>query len=222
MTSLKAAIIPVTPLQQNCAVIWEDESQRAAVFDPGGDVPQILAALDQLAVKVEQIILTHGHIDHAGGAAELKESLDAKSSEPVPVIGPDRRDAFLLEGLEEQGRLFGLEGARAVTPDRWLEEGETIQIGAATFDILHCPGHTPGHLIFVHPPSRFAVMGDVLFQGSIGRTDFPYGGHDALIDAIHDKVLPLGDDVTFICGHGPGSTIGAERASNPFIRTSHR
>ncbi|MEO1016448.1 MAG: MBL fold metallo-hydrolase [Pseudomonadota bacterium] len=220
MTTIKAAILPVSAFQQNCAILWEESSKRAAIFDPGGDVPRILESIAELEVIVEQIVLTHGHIDHAGGAAELKEALDDQRGAPVPVIGPDLRDRFLLEGLAEQGRMFGLTGARAVTPDRWLEEGEEITIGDQRFDILHCPGHTPGHLIFVHEPGRFAVMGDVLFKGSIGRTDFPYGDHEALIDAIQKKVIPLGDDLAFICGHGPGSTIGAERASNPFIQTA--
>ncbi len=218
MCAIKAAIVPVTPLQQNCAIIWEEGSQRAAVFDPGGDVQTILDAIKQLDVTIEQIILTHGHIDHAGGAAELKEKLDASGEAPVPIIGPEKSDAFLLEGLAAQGRMFGLVGARPVTPDRFLEEREEIAIGNERFAIYHCPGHAPGHLIYVHEGERFCIMGDVLFQGSIGRTDFPYSDHDALIEAIRTKVLPLGDDVTFICGHGPGSTIGAERASNPFLQ----
>ncbi len=218
MTTIKAAIVPVTAFQQNCAILWEEASKRAAVFDPGGDVPAIMDAIAKLGVKVEQIVLTHGHIDHAGGAADLKAALEADLKVTIPVIGPDPRDQPLLDGLAAQGRMFGLDGAKSVTPDRWLSEGETIEIGGQSFKILHCPGHTPGHLIFVHETARFAVMGDVLFRGSIGRTDFPYGDHDALIDAIRTKVLPLGDDLAFICGHGPGSTIGAERTSNPFIR----
>ena len=185
------------------------------IVDPGGDVERINSAIDELALNVETILLTHGHIDHAGGAAALKEELGGE----VPIVGPDERDRFLLEDLAAQGRQFGLTGARDVTPDRWLTEGETIDLVGESFEILHCPGHTPGHLIFVSQALRFALMGDVLFNGSIGRTDFPYGDHDALIQAIQTKVLPLGDDISFICGHGPGSTIGQERASNPFLAT---
>ncbi len=161
---------------------------------------------------MERIWLTHGHLDHAGGAEELRERLNG-----VPVEGPDRRDEFLLQSLEEQGRQFGLV-MRNIAPDRWLVEGDSVSLGSHRFDVLHCPGHTPGHVVFFSHAARFALVGDVLFQGSIGRTDFPYGDHPALIEAIVTKLLPLGDDVAFLCGHGPGSTIGAERAGNPFLR----
>ena len=211
---LQAAIIPVTPLQQNCTLLVDKTAKKAVVVDPGGDVPRIMAALTEMEAQVEMILLTHGHIDHAGGAAELKETLGGD----VPIVGPDERDRFLLEGLAVQGRQFGLDGARDVVPDRWLTEGETIDLIGEEFEIFHCPGHTPGHLVFVSRPLRFALVGDVLFQGSIGRTDFPYGDHAALIDAIETKLLPLEDDVSFICGHGPGSTIGRERKTNPFLR----
>ena len=211
MPELKAAIIPVTPFEQNCTLIWDDETKRAAVVDPGGDVDRIMQAIGELQLKVERIILTHGHIDHAGGAAELKEKLG------VDIVGPQREDRFLLEGLADQGRMYGLEGARDVTPDRWLEEGDTVSVGAISFDVLHCPGHTPGHIVLVQPQAKIALVGDVLFAGSIGRTDFPRGDHAALIGSIKKKLFPLGDDVAFICGHGPTSTIGRERENNPFL-----
>lgn len=219
MPDLKAALLPVTPFQQNCAILFDEPSQRAVVVDPGGDVEQILGALDQLGVTVEKIVLTHGHIDHAGGATELRDQLSQRQGGgALPIEGPDERDRFLLEGLERQAGGFGLEGVRNVLPDRWLAEGEQLEIIGQTFEILHCPGHTPGHLVFASKDLGFVIMGDVLFNGSIGRTDFPYGDHAALIRAIKEKVLPLGDDIAFICGHGPGSTLGTERRTNPFLR----
>lgn len=219
MPDLKAALLPVTPFQQNCAILFDEPSQRAVVVDPGGDVEQILGALDQLGVTVEKIVLTHGHIDHAGGATELRDQLSQRQGGgALPIEGPDERDRFLLEGLERQAGGLGLEGVRNVLPDRWLAEGEQLEIVGQTFEILHCPGHTPGHLVFASKDLGFVIMGDVLFNGSIGRTDFPYGDHAALIRAIKEKVLPLGDDIAFICGHGPGSTLGTERRSNPFLR----
>jgi hydroxyacylglutathione hydrolase len=242
MPDLKGAIVPVTPFQQNCAILFEETDRRGVVIDPGGEVDRILAAVRELDVRIERILLTHGHIDHAGGAAALKEALEqaghgearpanvptasgspttarvAPGSLTVPIEGPDQRDRFLLEGLEAQAGNFGMSGVRNVVPDRWLAEGDEVRIGHQTFAVLHCPGHTPGHVVFVNQAARFAILGDVLFSGSIGRTDFPYGDHAALIRAIKDKLLPLGDDVSFLCGHGPGSTIGAERRTNPFIQ----
>jgi hydroxyacylglutathione hydrolase len=211
MPELQAAIIPVTPFQQNCVLLWDDASKQAWVIDPGGNVPRILEAIATLGLKVERILLTHGHIDHAGGAAELRETLG------VPLDGPDERDAFLLDGLAEQGKAYGMAEARNVRPDRWLMEGDAVTLGTHKFDVLHCPGHTPGHLVFVNKVSRFALVGDVLFRGSVGRTDFPYGDPDALLAAIRSKLLPLGDDISFICGHGPGSTFAVERRANPFV-----
>lgn len=222
MPELKAAIVQVTPFQQNCAILYEEASKRGAVIDPGGEVGRILDAIAELGVRVERILLTHGHIDHAGGAAALKEALEAAggdgSSKTVPIEGPDPRDRFLLDGLAQQGQAFGMAGVRNVVPDRWLAEGDEVRIGDQPFAVLHCPGHTPGHIVLVNRAARFAIVGDVLFAGSIGRTDFPYGDHAALIGAIKGKLFPLGDDVSFICGHGPGSTIGAERRTNPFVR----
>ena len=212
MGALKGAIVPVTPFQQNCAILWDDTTRQAVVVDPGGDVDRIAAAIEQAGVTVERIWLTHGHLDHAGGAAELRDRLNG-----VPIEGPDRRDEFLLSALAEQGSTYGFD-MRDVTPDKWLQEGDAVALGEHTFDVLHCPGHTPGHIVFINSAARFALLGDVLFQGSIGRTDFPYGDHAALISAITDKLLPLGDDMQFLCGHGPGSTIGAERQTNPFLR----
>jgi glyoxylase-like metal-dependent hydrolase (beta-lactamase superfamily II) len=224
MTELKAAIVPVTPFQQNCTILWEEPSKRAVVIDPGGEVPRIVDGIGKLGVRVERILLTHGHIDHAGGAAALKAALqpaggdDRGDAAGVPIEGPDQRDRFLLQGLEAQAPMFAMNGVRNVLPDRWLAEGDQVQVGEQAFEVLHCPGHTPGHLVFVNRDARFAIVGDVLFAGSIGRTDFPYGDHAALIRSIQEKLLPLGDDFSFICGHGPGSTIGAERRTNPFVR----
>ncbi|HEY8382576.1 MAG TPA: MBL fold metallo-hydrolase [Microvirga sp.] len=209
---LRAAIIPVTPLQQNCTLLFDDATKRAAVVDPGGDVPRILEAVASAGVAVETILITHGHIDHAGGAAELKEALG------VPVVGPHQADRFLLDRLPETGLSFGIAGARALVPDRWLQEGDTVEVAGVTLSVLHCPGHSPGSVVFVAAEQRFALVGDVLFRGSIGRTDLPGGDHAALLGSVRDKLFPLGDDVTFICGHGPTSTIGDERATNPFFR----
>lgn len=213
---LRGAIVPVTPFQQNCAILWDEASKRAVVIDPGGDVPRLLEAIGQLEVTVEQVLLTHGHLDHAGGATGLATALRANGLD-VPIVGPDRRDEFLLQGIAAQAAGYGFE-AENVLPDRWLQEGDEIVLGDHRFAVLHCPGHTPGHVVFVNHAARFAVVGDVLFQGSVGRTDFPYGDHGALIEAIRTKLLPLGDDFGFLCGHGPGSTIGDERRTNPFLQ----
>jgi hydroxyacylglutathione hydrolase len=224
MLDYKIATIEVTPFQQNCALLWDPVSRRALVIDPGGDVPRILAAIDRLGVTVDKILLTHGHLDHAGGAAELKEALAARApadaAGDIAIEGPDERDRFLLDSIERHAAVFGLGdgGMRNVRPDRWLAEGDRVRFGAHTFEVLHCPGHTPGHIVFVDATARFAIVGDVLFRGSIGRTDFPYGDHAQLLGAIRDKLLPLGDDVAFICGHGPGSTFGTERRRNPFLQ----
>lgn len=216
MPKLKAVTIPVTPFQQNCTLLFEDEQRRGAVIDPGGDVPRILDAVRKHDVSVETILLTHGHLDHAGGAAALQRVLAGGGARP-PIVGPDARDRFLLDNIAAQARMFELDGLENATPDRWLTEGEQVTIGGIAFDVLHCPGHTPGHVVFAAPSLGLAVVGDVLFRGSVGRTDFPYGDHAALLDSIAHKLLPLGDAVRFLCGHGPGSTIGEERRSNPFL-----
>jgi len=212
MPELKAAIIPVTPLQQNCTLVWDEATKAALVFDPGGDVPAILEAVQRLGLTVERILLTHGHFDHAGGAAALRDALP-----DAPLEGPDERDAFLLDGLAETGAKYGIEGARPVRPDQWLHDGDVVMLGEHRFDVLHCPGHTPGHIVFINHADGFAILGDVLFRGSVGRTDFPYGDTDALLRAIRDKLLPLPDTMSFVCGHGPGSTIGTERRTNPYV-----
>jgi hydroxyacylglutathione hydrolase len=212
MSQARALIIPVTPFQQNCTLLWSETSKRGAVIDPGGDLANIERAIEQAGVTVEKIWLTHGHVDHASGAAELKERLG------VPIEGPHRADLFLLERLAESGRAFGMAGARNVTPDRWLDEGDQVSVDDLVFDVLHCPGHSPGSIVLFHAPQRFAVVGDVLFRGSVGRSDIPGGNHQTLIGSIRHKLLPLGDDVSFICGHGPTSTIGTERATNPFLQ----
>ncbi|MBN8910167.1 MAG: MBL fold metallo-hydrolase [Rhodospirillales bacterium] len=212
MPKFRAGIVPVTPFQQNCTLLWSEATMRGAVIDPGGDLSTIQDAIEQTGMTVEKILLTHGHIDHAGGADALREILG------VPIEGPHRGDEPLLAALAEQGRRYGMDDARAVTPDRWLAEGDVVSVAGIDFSILHCPGHSPGSVVYLDEPDRFALVGDVLFRGSIGRTDLPGGDHAALIDAIKTKLLPLPDDLGFICGHGPTSTIGDERATNPFLR----
>ena len=209
---IQIIVIPVTAFQQNCSVIFDRETKAGAVIDPGGDVDRILAALEEHGVKVEKIVLTHGHIDHVGGAADLAERLS------VPVLGPHEADRPLLERVEQQAREFGVGDVRTVEPDTWLSECDDRTMAGRSFQILHCPGHAPGHLVFFDPELRFAISGDVLFAGSVGRTDLPGGNHETLIASIRDKMLPLGDDVTFLPGHGPASTIGHERRTNPYLR----
>ena len=216
MSEIKGAIVPVTPLMQNCSVFWDDAEKRATVIDPGGDAPRIMELVETQGLTVEQILLTHGHIDHAGGVVALNRLIAEKQGAPVPVRGPHANDAFLLEALARDGAAYGILEALPVTPDEWLDEGRTVRIAGRDFAIYHCPGHSPGSLVYVDAGARFAIVGDVLFQGSIGRTDFPYGDHDALISAIRTKLFPLGDDISFICGHGPGSSFGVERRSNPY------
>jgi len=212
MPTMKAAIVPVTPFEQNCTIIWDDETKKGAVIDPGGDMPRIEGAIAELGVTIEKIIVTHGHVDHICAVADLRDKLG------VSVEGPHQADAFLIDNLPTIAANYGMHGARSFTPDRWLDEGDTVEIGGMTFDVLHCPGHSPGSVVFVQKEQRFAIVGDVLFQGSVGRTDLPGGDADTLIASIRNKLLPLGDDVSFICGHGPMSTIGDERANNPFLR----
>lgn len=212
MGNLRAGVIPVTPFQQNCTILFDEDLKNGVVVDPGGDVDRIRAAIDDNGITIESIWLTHGHIDHAGGAMDLKEALG------VPLIGPHEDDRELLANLENQARMFGLDqSVRNVTPDRYLSEGETVSFGEHEFEVLHCPGHAPGHVVFFNRKARFAHVGDVLFNGSVGRTDLPGGDHDALIRSIREKLLPLGDDIGFLCGHGPGGRFGDERRSNPFL-----
>ncbi len=208
---MRFEIIPVTPYQQNCSLIWCEKTGNAALIDPGGDVDQLLAAVEQAGVKLEKLLLTHAHLDHVGGTLELVRKLK------LPIIGPHEADSFWLDLLPDQARMFGFPAAAAFRPDRWLQDGDVVELGALRLDVIHCPGHTPGHVVFFEPESRHAFVGDVLFQGSIGRTDFPKGDHAALISAIKNKLFPLGDDVAFVPGHGPMSTFGHERRSNPYV-----
>ncbi len=207
---LRAAIIPVTPLQQNCSLLWCTRTMRGVLIDPGGDLDRLKDAVARAGVTLEKLLLTHGHVDHCGLAGELAKELG------LPIEGPHEADRFWIARLDDAGARFGVPG-RVFEPDRWLADGDTVRFGEIELDVLHCPGHTPGHVVFFHRPTRFAVVGDVLFAGSIGRTDFPLGNHQDLLDAITGKLWPLGDDVTFVPGHGPTSTFGRERQTNPFV-----
>lgn len=212
--SFKFGIIPVTPFQQNCALVWDDETNIGAVIDPGGDLPQIMRAIGQMQLTVKDIFLTHGHFDHAAGANELAKTLNAS------ITGPGIEDKFLLDNLDHDGVAYGVSGQNC-QPDRWLKHGETIKMAGVAFNVRHCPGHTPGHMVFLSPALKIGFVGDVLFKGSIGRTDFgDYGNHEQLIASIERELLPLPDDFVFSCGHGPGSTIGVERQTNPFLQGS--
>lgn len=208
---LHAEINPVTPFQQNCTLIWCPETMRGALVDAGGEPEQLLAAAERRGVTLEKLLVTHGHLDHAGAVKDIAEQLN------LPIEGPHRDDAFWIEGMPQAARQYGFPPTRSFTPDRWLENGDTVTVGNLVLDVYHCPGHTPGHVVFVHAPSRVALVGDVLFQGSIGRTDFPRGNHADLIHSIRERLFPLGDDITFVPGHGPLSTFGQERASNPYV-----
>lgn len=209
---MKVTLILVTLFQQNCSIVVCEASRRAAIVDPGGDVERIIEAVTELGATVEKVLLTHGHLDHCGGAKEIAEHYG------VPITGPHREDLFLLEQLPEQSKRFGFGNAQAFTPETWLDEGDTVTVGQETFEVFHCPGHTPGHIVFFNNANRLAFVGDVLFAGSIGRTDFPRGNHDDLVRSVKQKLWPLGDDVTFVPGHGPVSTLGHERRTNPYVR----
>ena len=207
---MKVAIIPVTSFQQNCTLVWCTKTMKGAFIDAGGDLDRLRLAAERAGVTVEKLLVTHGHMDHCGATAEFSRELG------VAIEGPHEADQFWLDKLGEAGRQYGIPG-EPFTPDRWLHEGDTVSVGELELQAIHCPGHTPGHIIFYHAPSRFAIVGDVLFQGSIGRTDFPMGNHQQLIDSITQKLWPLGEDVTFVPGHGPISTFGQERQTNAFV-----
>jgi glyoxylase-like metal-dependent hydrolase (beta-lactamase superfamily II) len=208
---MKIAVVPVTPFQQNCSVIWCERTRRGAVVDPGGDLDEVLGVADAEGLTLEKILLTHAHLDHAAGTAELARRRG------LPIEGPHEGDLFWIEQMPQQARMFGFGEGESFVPDRWLHQGDTVTVGEVTLQVRHCPGHTPGHVIFFHEPGRFAIVGDVLFAGSIGRTDFPRGDHEQLLRSIRENLFPLGDDVTFLPGHGPTSTFGEERRSNPFV-----
>lgn len=210
-SAMQVTVIPVTPFEQNCSLLVCETTQQAAVVDPGGDLEEILAAAQEAGATITQILLTHAHIDHAGGTGELATRLG------VPIVGPHPGDQYWIDGLPQQAKMFGFPPAQPFTPTRWLTDGDTVQVGNTTLQVLHCPGHTPGHVVFFSPADRLAIVGDVLFQNSIGRTDFPGGNHQQLIDSIREKLFPLGDDVGFVPGHGPMSTFGDERRYNPFV-----
>ena len=209
--SIQVSIVPVTAYQQNCSIIKCVETGKGALVDPGGDVERVLEAAEKMGAAIEKILLTHGHMDHCAAADLLRQRL------AVPIEGPEKEDAFWIDRLPEWCQMSGFPHADAFAPDRWLEQGDTVTVGAQTLQVFHCPGHTPGHVVFLHSGERVAWVGDVLFQGSIGRTDFPRGDHDQLIHSIRDTLFPLGDDITFVPGHGPTSTFGQERRSNPFV-----
>jgi glyoxylase-like metal-dependent hydrolase (beta-lactamase superfamily II) len=208
---IKVVVVPVTPLQQNCSLVWCAQTRKAAFVDPGGEVERLARAAEDQGVTIEKILLTHGHLDHAGAAAVLAERYG------VAIEGPHKDEDWLLASIPDQGARYGMRDARACTPDRWLGDGDVVTVGEARFDVVHCPGHTPGHVVFVQSEARFAFVGDVLFRGSIGRTDFPRGNYDDLIASIRSKLFPLGDDIRFLPGHGDLSTFGWERKTNPFV-----
>ncbi len=208
---MKCNVVPVTPFQQNCSVIWCEITKEGAVVDPGGDLERVMAVVDQHNLRLSKILLTHGHLDHAAASADLAEALN------LQIEGPNQADKFWIDALPETAARYGFPPARAFTPNRWLVGGDTVWVGDVRLDVIHCPGHTPGHVVFLHRPSRFALVGDVLFRGSIGRTDFPRGDHEALIRSIRERLFPLGDDIVFVPGHGPTSSFGFERQSNPYV-----
>jgi len=204
-------VIPVTPFAQNCTLIWCLNTREAAVVDPGGDIERILSAIEEEGVTLTKVLLTHGHIDHAGASAQLAREMN------VSIIGPHKGDQFWLDGLNQQSAMFGFEQVEGFLPDQWLEDGDHVLVGDLRLDVIHCPGHTPGHIVFVDKENSMAQVGDVIFNGSIGRTDFPQGDHATLINSIKNRLFPLGDDIRFVPGHGPESTFGHERLTNPFV-----
>lgn len=215
MSALSVAIVPVTAFAQNCTILMCNNTQQAAVIDPGGDVSRIKQQLEKMGATATKILLTHAHIDHAGGTAELARNLN------LTIEGPHEDDLFWIQGLPQQSAMFGFPAVESFTPNRWLNDGDSVEVGELKFQVIHTPGHTPGHVVFYNPQEKLAFVGDVLFNGSIGRTDFPQGNHADLISSIRDKLFPLGDDIEFVCGHGPNSTFGHERQTNPFV-SDHR
>ena len=209
---LRYRTIPVTAFQQNCSLVWCDQTMHGAFIDPGGDVARLYAAVDAAGVTIEKVLLTHAHIDHAGFADEVARHYG------VPIVGPHPGDKFWIDAMERQGQMFGLAGARTFAPARWLADGDTVDVGNVHFAVRHCPGHTPGHVVFHDAKAKRAFVGDVLFNGSVGRTDFPGGDYDTLVESITQRLWPMGDDTVFVPGHGPESTFGEERRSNPFVR----
>lgn len=208
---MKIDVVPVTAFQQNCSVIWCERTRRAAVVDPGGDLDRVLSSVTRHGLTLEKILITHAHLDHAGATAELARL------HSLPIEGPHTDDLFWIEQMPAQAKMFGFPPSDRFAPDRWLSQDDRVQVGELEFEVLHCPGHTPGHVVFFQRDARFAIVGDVLFAGSIGRTDFPRGNHQHLLQSIRERLFPLGDDVTFLPGHGPTSTFGQERRSNPFV-----
>lgn len=208
---LRYHIMPVTPFQQNCTLFWCDETQEGALVDPGGEVDRLIEEAEKLGVTIKHIWVTHGHIDHAGAVADVADRLQ------IPIEGPHEDDTFWIDSMEDRAGMFGFPPCRSFRPQRWLQQGDTVRVGNLTFQVLHCPGHTPGHVVFYQPEAKLAQVGDVIFAGSIGRTDFPRGNHQHLIQSIRERLFPLGDDVAFIPGHGPMSTFGEERHSNPYV-----
>ncbi len=213
---MKYHIIPVTPFSQNCSAIWCEDTCQAALVDPGGEASKIIDEIQPKNIKITQILLTHGHLDHVGAALTLSQYFQ------VPIYGPEKEDIFWLSNLPAQSRMFGMNECQPFTPTQWLKEGDEVSIGKVRLSVLHCPGHTPGHIVFINQKARLALVGDVLFHGGVGRTDFPHSDHKQLIDGIHTKLLPIGDDITFIPGHGSTSTFGHERQTNPFLQAQGR
>jgi len=208
---MRFTIIPVTPFQQNCSLLICEQTHKAAVVDPGGDIPLILKQVSKENITLQSILVTHGHLDHIGAVKELAEQLS------LPIFGPQIEDDFWIQALPEQCNTYGLPAGSPFIPDHWLQDGDIVEVGKEQLQVIHCPGHTPGHIVFFNSPARLAVVGDVLFKGSIGRTDFPKGDYQTLISSIRNKLWPLGEDVAFIPGHGPMSTFGEEMRSNPFV-----
>ncbi len=210
-TTLRCEIIPVTPFQQNCSLVWDTSTMRGALVDAGGEIERLLSRVQHHGVTLEKLLVTHGHLDHASAVAELAETLK------LPIEGPHEDDQFWIDQIPGQAQRYGFPPARVFTPDRWLHQGDTVQLGSLQFDVIHCPGHTPGHVVLHQPGAKLAFVGDVLFQGSIGRTDFPRGNHADLVRSIRERLFPLGDDIQFVPGHGPMSTFGRERQFNPYV-----